>query len=165
MHDELLEQAAALAKKGHGRPKQVDLRRSVSAAYYALFHLIVATGCERFLPGGSGSLRPLLARAFDHKALDVAAGRWIEGRPPPHWAGHLSRQQLDPDLVQVARDLRALQQARHKADYDIAEVHSRSQVLGHLQAARRAFAAWRRVRNSTQATLFLMDALKLAGRG
>lgn len=37
----LLAQAKLLATKEQSRPKQASLRRSVSAAYYALFHLLV----------------------------------------------------------------------------------------------------------------------------
>ncbi len=38
MIDDLLEQAGRLANSGALKPKQVDLRRAVSAAYYAVFH-------------------------------------------------------------------------------------------------------------------------------
>ena len=40
--NDLLEQARHLANREPKRPKQASLRRAVSAAYYALFHLLAA---------------------------------------------------------------------------------------------------------------------------
>ncbi len=39
---DLLEQARHLANREPKRPKQASLRRAVSRAYYALFHLLTA---------------------------------------------------------------------------------------------------------------------------
>jgi hypothetical protein len=44
LHDQLLAQAWLLAKKEPKRPLQASLRRAVSAAYYAVFHLLVDAG-------------------------------------------------------------------------------------------------------------------------
>jgi len=38
---DLLEQAAHLASRERGRPRQVSLRRAISTAYYSLFHLVI----------------------------------------------------------------------------------------------------------------------------
>ena len=40
--EDLLEQANHLARREKGKPKQASLRRAVSTAYYAAFHLLVA---------------------------------------------------------------------------------------------------------------------------
>src|SRR5208337_2257920 len=40
LHAELLDQAEQLAQLDPRRPKQANLRRAVSSAYYALFHLL-----------------------------------------------------------------------------------------------------------------------------
>ena len=39
--EDLLEQANHLARREPKRPKQASLRRAVSTAYYALFHLLI----------------------------------------------------------------------------------------------------------------------------
>jgi uncharacterized protein (UPF0332 family) len=39
--DDLLEQALHLAKREKKKPRQASLRRAVSTAYYALFHLLI----------------------------------------------------------------------------------------------------------------------------
>ncbi len=46
-HDDLLEQANHLARRERGRPRQASLRRAVSSAYYALFHLLIEPGNGR----------------------------------------------------------------------------------------------------------------------
>ena len=59
-HHELLEQANELARKNN--PNQADLRRSVSSAYYALFHLLIF---ETIRHWSLESSRNALGRMFD----------------------------------------------------------------------------------------------------
>jgi len=68
--NELLAQARHLATKEPRRPRDASLRRSVSAAYYALFHLLTAEA-SRFLVSGTdrGGLQSLLARGFAHSEI------------------------------------------------------------------------------------------------
>ena len=40
--EDLLEQAKHLASRERTKPKQASLRRAVSTAYYALFHLLIS---------------------------------------------------------------------------------------------------------------------------
>ena len=61
--DDLLDQADHLAAVESGRPKQASLRRAVSAAYYALFHLLAGEASERFL-GPSSPWVEHIVRAF-----------------------------------------------------------------------------------------------------
>ena len=49
---DLLAQARHLATREPKRPKQASLRRSVSASYYAVFHLLVDNGVRRLVSGG-----------------------------------------------------------------------------------------------------------------
>ncbi len=57
----------------------------------------------------------------------------------------------------------ALQEARHEADYDLAADYTRSEALDLLEQARAAFLAWRSVRISDEANVFLA-ALMFARR-
>jgi hypothetical protein len=41
-HDDLLQQSLLLVHKEPRNPKQASLRRAVSTAYYALFHLLIS---------------------------------------------------------------------------------------------------------------------------
>jgi len=61
--DDLLEQAYHLAKRERKHPKQASLRRAVSTAYYALFHLLIDEAVGNW---GIVRQRSILARTFDH---------------------------------------------------------------------------------------------------
>ena len=58
-----MQQAKELVHKNPNNPTQADLRRSVSSAYYALFHLLIFEAC---LNWSNDISRPGLARMFDH---------------------------------------------------------------------------------------------------
>jgi hypothetical protein len=47
---DLLDQADLLASKERRRPKQVSLRRAISTAYYALFHLLIEDAANALSP-------------------------------------------------------------------------------------------------------------------
>jgi hypothetical protein len=61
--DDLLEQAYHLANMDVGEPKQASLRRAVSTAYYALFHLLIDEAVGNWTVVRQ---RSILARTFDH---------------------------------------------------------------------------------------------------
>jgi len=65
--DDLLEQAYHLANLETGDPKQSSLRRSVSTAYYALFHLLIDEAVGNW---GVARQRSILARTFDHGKMN-----------------------------------------------------------------------------------------------
>ena len=46
MHEDLFSQAEKLAKLDVKKPKQANLRRAVSSAYYAVFHYLVHEACS-----------------------------------------------------------------------------------------------------------------------
>ena len=79
---QLLNQARDLAELGErGRPRQVDLRRAVSSAYYGVFRLLIDAACAEFAGSGpkARSLRDALARAFDHGTMKAACGGFAGG--------------------------------------------------------------------------------------
>jgi hypothetical protein len=68
--DDLLEQAYDLANKQPANPKQASLRRAVSAAYYALFHLLIDEAVSNWAVERQ---RGLLARTFAHDRMRLLA--------------------------------------------------------------------------------------------
>lgn len=145
--EDLLQQAKALCEIDSYRPKQANLRRSVSSAYYALFHALVAAGVESMVPARS-ELRTLVARKFLHSVMKAAAER----------AGQAERQKRNerktdpgapaenPDLLQLASAFVSLQEARHLADYAPDEVLTRLQATTHIENAAQAIRALERIR-------------------
>lgn len=63
------------------------------------------------------------------------------------------------DLRLVANTFAELQEQRHIADYDIANVWTRTDVLNQIDSAERAFAAWRKIRKERIAQDFLLSLL------
>jgi len=74
--EDLLEQADHLARREKKRPKQASLRRAVSAAYYALFHLLISETVSNWRRADQ---RADLARAFE-RMFTLGAGRDFPGK-------------------------------------------------------------------------------------
>src|SRR5207248_2610577 len=67
LHDDLLRLARDLVDRNPGAPVEADLRRAVSTAYYALFHLLIHESTTRIV--AIPSMRPRVVRAFDHRDM------------------------------------------------------------------------------------------------
>jgi hypothetical protein len=59
-----------------------DLRRAVSAAYYALFHKLTLTAAEALLPAATQEQRWQLGRHFGHGEMRRVC-EWVTGPPSP----------------------------------------------------------------------------------
>ena len=152
-HDELLRQALDLVHKDPANPTQADLRRSVSTAYYALFHLLIS---ETIANWRLDSSRDGLARMFEHRVMSKASDRVLDSKLFP-FSGE------DPAVVQkvrmVAETFGRLQSRRQTADYDNATHWTDIDVLGEVNAAADAFAAWHSIKNEKIAQDFLVSLL------
>lgn len=74
MYADLIDQARELATRDAKKPKQANLRRAVSAVYYALFHYFVDEACCVGIGSqrGQASYRHVLGRAFVHQTMKQA---------------------------------------------------------------------------------------------
>lgn len=159
-----MEQAERLVHLDPRRPKQANLRRAISSAYYALFHLLVAEGVRAFVPGtgpSARSLRVILARVFEHHAM-VGAAQAFAGRGSSGWTSAVGA--IPPELVGVAKSFVTLQGLRHAADYDLGRRFSRSASLAAVADCERAFIAWEKIRKRPAARAFLLALLFKARR-
>ncbi len=68
--EDLLQQAYDLANKEPTDPKQASLRRAVSTAYYALFHLLIDEAVSKWAVERQ---RSILARTFEHGRMKGSA--------------------------------------------------------------------------------------------
>lgn len=160
LHADLLEQAFALAKLERGKPKQASLRRALSCAYYALFHLLVSDGAALLGSKLGKEARVRLRRAYAHNDMKAVCASYAgsPNRFPPHIAILLNLP-LDPNLQAVATLFLDLQQERHSADYDIASVFNRTDVLTFISTLDATFGIWANIRTSENAKIFLADLL------
>ena len=105
----LIATARALADTGRrGRPRQTDLRRAVSTAYYALFHCLAAC-CADLLVGGSGADRSATAWERTYRALEHGVVR--------RRCRSDTIKEFPDGVRQFADVFLDLQAKRHQADY------------------------------------------------
>jgi hypothetical protein len=114
----LLRLAAELAGEGRGQPRNTNLRRAASTAYYALFHELTLAVVRHSLPGGSPQDVYAAARYVSHASIKQVCA-WIAGDTPPlHLVGIVDRLRNNPDLTAVATAFVDLHEQRERADYD-----------------------------------------------
>lgn len=145
LHRDLLTQARQLATHEPRRPKQASLRRAVSAAYYALFHLLVDAASREVVSGqGQEVLRQQVGRSLGHTDMKKACQAWAGWNPgsPAQPLGRLVPSGPDSRVVILSSAFVELQQARHEADYDLSRRFSRSDVLALVGLAQEAFQAF-----------------------
>ena len=142
---DLIATAKDLVNRSGRKPRQSDLKRALSTAYYALFHTL-AKCCADVMIGTNSQTRKAwqqVYRALDHNFAKNACQH-----------GNISK--FPKEIQDFANAFVALQSKRHSADYDPYSRVYKSQVLVDLANAelvmrglhsaparhRRAFAAW-----------------------
>jgi uncharacterized protein (UPF0332 family) len=159
LHHDLLAQAKHLLKKEPRRPRQASLRRAVSAAYYALFHLLVYESSKKLVSGAAQTgLRTLISRAFEHSTMKQASRAFAAGGLPPNLQVLLPRG-APPELRKIAEVFVGLQQARHGADYDLAQRFTRHEAQAFVGQTEEAFQLWLTVRDDLAARIYLAALL------
>lgn len=144
--DDLLALAFDLAEKVAADPTQARLRRAVSTAYYALFHLLIDEAVGKWAVERQ---RSILARTFEHAKMKSICDDLLKGAK--------SGADVLPELVTVAKSFIQLQQQRHTADYDNSKQWSHTDVVRELNLAEAAFTAWRAVSDQPAAEDFLLQ--------
>jgi hypothetical protein len=149
------------------KPRQASLRRAVSAAYYALFHLLTADRARFLSPAKPIDLRMLVGRAFEHGHMRQVCAGFVQGnagqpgnKSIPSTTRKLLDLPLQQSLVVVLQAFVDLQEARHQADYDLTRQWNRLDVLTYVGTARQAFTDWAQVRRTPNAAV-VMAALLL----
>lgn len=105
----LIATARSLADTGRrGRPRQTDLRRAVSTAYYALFHCL-AVCCADLLVGGSSADRSATAWERTYRALEHGVVR--------RRCRSDAIKEFPDGIRQLADVFLDMQAKRHQADY------------------------------------------------
>lgn len=143
--DDLLVLARELVNRDPTKPKQANLRRAISTAYYAVFHLLVRDSAARLVPGANEPLRNLVARAFNHGDMKKLCQSYASGGLPQPLRSIGAT--ASPELRAVADGFVNLQQARHEADYDMARNIRRLEALGLVDRAQAAFDHWRGIQD------------------
>lgn len=106
MTDDLLALADFLARRDPGRPKQVLLRKAVSAAYYALFHALAQLCADELVGRKPWNVFTPVYRSLDHGS----AKRLFERSR--------AAKSFGPVVIRIGHIFNVLQEHRHDADYN-----------------------------------------------
>lgn len=117
----LLDQAARLIiPPPAGPPRQVDVRRAISSAYYGAFHATLIAAADEFVgvTKRSSPRYALVYRAVDHKALRELCREAIKPQPTPKYVPYWPTGGFDRAIKRFSAAIIELQEQRHRADYD-----------------------------------------------
>jgi len=137
-----------LRHSGAKRPRQTDLKRAMSTAYYAVFHQLCWNTADTFI-GTKSAQRSTPAWRQAYRSVDHAFAK-------TQCRKSSVMEQFPQAIQDFANAFVELQIARHDADYDPLHRLARSEVSSEIDKAerviqqfpsvpisdRRAFAAW-----------------------
>ncbi|MGF1502442.1 MAG: hypothetical protein ACFBSD_11555 [Paracoccaceae bacterium] len=151
--EDLLRTAERLVEQGRGKPREADLRRAISTAYYAVFH-VLARDCADLLVGGRGANRSLPAWQQAYRALDHAQVKQMCAKST---FGDFS------EAIKVfGNAFVTLQLQRHKADYDpLFSGATLSNATKAIAQARHSIEAYRKAPKSDRRAFCIFVTLKL----
>jgi len=140
--DHLLEQAARLAA---GRPRQADLRRAISTAYYGLFHFCLAAVADQFVgkTQRKTSRYALVYRGITHRTLRELCVEARKQKPAARYTHFIPDGGFSSDIHIFATGAMELQDSRHRADYDPQSQFDRREARAAIQTARSAIEHFR----------------------
>jgi hypothetical protein len=131
----------------------VDLRRGVSAAYYAVFHDLTDRAARHLIGSSPDVERNKIRRTWSHGELAAAADMVVDRastlranpkapmKPALRFGGPLvDIAARDLNLVAALRLFSELQQHRHRADYDHVAQFDKATLLTACRDAERARA-------------------------
>jgi uncharacterized protein (UPF0332 family) len=159
LHDVLLAQSNYLLRREPRRPKQASLRRAVSAAYYALFHLLIHEASRVFVR--DDDTIGMIARSYGHGDMLDVSRKFANGELPkklhPLLAtfNKVGRQPVVDRLKSVSKTFVRLQEARHEADYNLRKKFTRNEAEDLVDLTERAFSDWKQIRNDDLARIYL----------
>jgi uncharacterized protein (UPF0332 family) len=157
--EELLQQADVLA--GKAGANQADLRRAISAAYYAIFHFSLTAAADMVWGAASRSTPgyTLVYRSVDHKALRSLCEK-LSGTNPQDVA-------IIPSsgfgrVADFARVTANMQRQRHLADYDPSKTFTASEAKVAISDARQAILWFKSCDDEQQKSFLTMLLLPSA---
>lgn len=138
--DHLFEQAEKLISPPAGRPRQVDVRRAISAAYYAIFHATITAAIDQFIgvTNRDQSRYGLAYRSVNHAWLRDLCKELQKSTLSNRFKSYSPVQGFDPNITEFAAVVVELQEKRHSADYDVMTRMNRSDAAVAIATARAA---------------------------
>lgn len=144
--EHLFEQADRLITRRHGPPRQVDIRRAISASYYGLFHAIVTAAADQVI-GATNRGRSrygLVYRSVDHRWLRDLCREVQKPTLSNKFKPYEPRNGFGQNITAFAAAAVELQEKRHAADYDPIIRVNRSDATLAVRTARAAVRSFER---------------------
>ena len=119
--EHLFEQAEKLtATPAAGPPRQVDLRRAISAAYYGVFHAILTAAADEFngVTKRGTHLYTSLYRSVDHRGLRDLCNEMKKQTLSTKYQKYSPFNGFDGNIQAFSTAVVEFQEKRHSADYD-----------------------------------------------
>jgi hypothetical protein len=143
-------------------PTEADLRRGISTAYYAVFHMLINEVMSNFVT--ASAFRSKIARALQHGPMKGVCVRYnpekqskTTGKYEIAEADGFPAQVLTPELRKVADAFVQLHAAREEADYDGGKTIQPTAAATAVQWAEDAFQAWIVAQTDSSSTTFLQE--------
>jgi hypothetical protein len=139
--EHLFEQADGLiGPPPAGPPRQADLRRAISAAYYGVFHATLTAGADLFVGAvhRSTSRYGLVYRSVGHRWLRELCEQVQKQTLPARYVAYAPQNGFGQNIPTFATAIIELQEKRHRADYDPSIRVSSSDALLAVGTARAA---------------------------
>jgi hypothetical protein len=137
---------------------QATLRRAVSTAYYAIFHLLISEATANWAPPEPIAV---LARSFDHGPMKTAS----EARVAQINAALKENSSVGPRrevlvrLETVERVFTQAQQRRNDADYNMTQDWTPVEAEQQIASVEEAFKSWMVIRDEPLAQADLVSLL------
>jgi hypothetical protein len=135
--DDLLQLAREIANLRPEVPHQASLRRAISTAYYAIFHLLISEAPANW---GRPELRTLLGRCFDHGPMKTASETKVRqiNRAFKENAPEGAERTVALHLRRVTIAFIQAQQLRNDADYNMAKERTPEEVDRQIDSVNEA---------------------------
>ena len=160
---DLLEQAQHLLKLDSRKPRQANLRRSISAAYYSLFSLLVDEAAVAVVGSGPGNklLRGYVIRAFGHSSMANVCKGFASKNPSQKISELLAdyKIKISDDLAYIANTFCSLRDERNEVDYNFACSYAKEDATIIFNRAKVAHQKWQNIKNDEATRVFLMALL------
>ena len=117
-----------------GRPRQIDLRRAVSTAYYGVFHALCRSNAETLI-GAAPPTQGTDSWVHAYRAMEHGSAKNL-------LAQYRSKSNVHTDIRAFATAFGNFQEQRHDADYDPGKVFTRpevSRLIDRMEATADAF--------------------------
>ena len=152
--------AHAVTLLANANATEADLRRAVSASYYALFNALTASAADAVGRNVPDPMRHQLRRTFGHGEVLKVCSAYINDNAK---GGQLPARPVSPELLRVCNGFKELIEARENADYDLSKVVSHANAIAYVDLATDCVFLWDRILGSTEAATFVAT-LYLMGR-